>query len=436
MARRLKILITDSQPWCPQRQLWAGEALDLPHLVQQLEATYSLVGVIVENWDEEFDEWCGPYALADLPDKARVRIRAAGRVAMAATNGAVGQSVQQSGTMVAPELAQIVTAPVPHGDSGQLPAGDPRALLDGAGPGVSAAVGLSTALTQALDDSYFAPSPSTGPRGVDGLLMEGTFAVSTQPPSLSGISSSGSVEKFDEVISRRNGRSFWRRGLRHRLNANDGSCSFTLSHSSILVKQRRDGRAPAVEWEYASIVSIARINLTMFQISCRADSTMVAASVHAVPGRKKTDGTVATAAQRNGIALARQLQVHAMVIEPEPISGVETFEFWATAGTVQTIVVRLATLLEERHYTKLPSGLALAQVRKWKEQTQHLRCATASTAAPQQGNVIEGDAWIEEAVYASHSAVHMDIASFHRSCVPLRQVWSELLQLLYLKLHK
>lgn len=450
MARRLKLLIVESQPWCPHRQLWTGEARDLVHLVSQLEATYALVGVTVEHWDEEFDEWCGPGTLADLPNKVRVRMRAVGRaatsaathrvltagmpappvgelplVAASAAMSSAGRSVQLE---TVPEGAPRVTPRSAHGTWEEDSLRGSTVLFEGAG--VATTAGLSAALTQALDDSYF--EPSSGPRAVSpglqsGLVSEGSFTVSTRPLPPQDKISGDAGKGFDgQVISRRNGRSFWRRRLRHRLDTNDGSYSFTLSRASVLIKQQRDGRVPAVEWQYDSLLAVSRRKLTMFQVTRRADGVLshqatTGAIAEASRHRTKRDIAVAAAASTTGTGIERLAETGAEGMGRQLLLGNESFEFWAAPATVQTVVDCLTTLIEERRYATLPN--ALAKVRGWKKEKKlHAPSVAPGAVADADTTAEDGNSWMEEALYAPHSAVHADIAAFHGAFVQLCQV--------------
>ena len=77
--RTFKLRVGQSDDWCPEGTLVQTEAADLPELCERVGLQLGLLGVQVEIFDSDFDDWVGPFALDDVPAVASVRVRAAGR---------------------------------------------------------------------------------------------------------------------------------------------------------------------------------------------------------------------------------------------------------------------------------------------------------------------------------------------------------------------
>eukprot|EP01043_Picozoa_sp_COSAG02_P029376 COSAG02_NODE_1827_length_10743_cov_19.183859_1_plen_1492_part_10 len=88
--RTFKLRVGESGEWCQEGTLVKVEASDLEQLCARVGERLGLIGVQVEIFDSDFDEWVGPFALGDVPAVASVRVRAQGKQQQppAATAGA------------------------------------------------------------------------------------------------------------------------------------------------------------------------------------------------------------------------------------------------------------------------------------------------------------------------------------------------------------
>ena len=77
-ARQLQLSVTESAEWCPDT-VCAVMCADLAGLSLAIGRQFGLMGVKVEIFDEDFEEWCGAATLEEVPDRATVRIKATGR---------------------------------------------------------------------------------------------------------------------------------------------------------------------------------------------------------------------------------------------------------------------------------------------------------------------------------------------------------------------
>ena len=77
--RTFKLRVGESGEWCQEGTLVKVEAADLEQLCATVGERLGLVGVQVEIFDSDFDEWVGPFALDDVPAVASVRVRAQGK---------------------------------------------------------------------------------------------------------------------------------------------------------------------------------------------------------------------------------------------------------------------------------------------------------------------------------------------------------------------
>ena len=78
-GRQLQLSVTESAEWCPEGTMCAVMCADLAGLSLAIGRQFGLMGVKVEIFDEEFEEWCGAATLDEVPDRATVRIKATGR---------------------------------------------------------------------------------------------------------------------------------------------------------------------------------------------------------------------------------------------------------------------------------------------------------------------------------------------------------------------
>jgi serine/threonine protein phosphatase PrpC/ankyrin repeat protein len=74
--RTFKLRVGESGDWCQEGTLVSVVAGDLEQLCARVGESLGLVGVQVEIFDSDFDEWVGPFALDDVPAVASVRVRA------------------------------------------------------------------------------------------------------------------------------------------------------------------------------------------------------------------------------------------------------------------------------------------------------------------------------------------------------------------------
>ena len=81
MAQRtFKLRVGQSDDWCPEGTLVQIQASELSELCERVGVELGLLGVQVEIFDSDFDDWVGPFALDDVPAVASVRVRAEAKV--------------------------------------------------------------------------------------------------------------------------------------------------------------------------------------------------------------------------------------------------------------------------------------------------------------------------------------------------------------------
>eukprot|EP01051_Picozoa_sp_SAG22_P024103 SAG22_NODE_6530_length_842_cov_1.643338_1_plen_276_part_10 len=77
-SSEFQLKIVESSTWVPEGQVCPVHCTDLDGLVQQLQDKIGLVGVTVELFDEDFEEWCGPASLDEVMPEATIRLKATG----------------------------------------------------------------------------------------------------------------------------------------------------------------------------------------------------------------------------------------------------------------------------------------------------------------------------------------------------------------------
>jgi hypothetical protein len=76
--RTFKLRVGESGDWCQEGTLVSVVAGDLEQLCARVGESLGLVGVQVEIFDSDFDEWVGPFALDDVAAAARRAARPRG----------------------------------------------------------------------------------------------------------------------------------------------------------------------------------------------------------------------------------------------------------------------------------------------------------------------------------------------------------------------
>ena len=82
--RRFTLTVVDSADWCADGTVIECLTNSLDGLCEQASAALGLVGVSIETYDAEFEEWMGPVSLGELQSETGVRISAESRSPSAA----------------------------------------------------------------------------------------------------------------------------------------------------------------------------------------------------------------------------------------------------------------------------------------------------------------------------------------------------------------